>query len=523
MTISLSSAYQAHLDTESPTLGHLLKITRRDNAVYAFTSGGEDVTISGVTYSAAQGLAISSIATSAGLNVDNMELSTIDDGTLFTRASVLGGLWQSADFVLYRYNWATPSDGVEPLLAGTIGSVGLRAGVVVAELRGLQQYLQQAVGNVTTRTCRARFADFPSPATNNRCRLVAAAWTDSPLTVTAVTDRRTFSAGSIGGGATDANYAARGLILHCNGADTSTTVTDNSAAARTATVYGSAQISTAESVFGGASLLFTGGSDRVTFADDSAWHFGSGEFAVELRFRATSNSATAHLIGQWGDSAGQCSWHVLLLSGGRLAFEVSTSGVYESGNSHISSGGLFSAGSWNRLVFKRVVNVFSLELNGTSVLSVTANITLFNSSQPLELGQAASTSLLQPYFGYIDEVRTTKGLVDLQNPASPFADAAPGTTRPDDFYGDGIATWLTGANAGMSAKVRTYAASGTVFVLSTPMVSAIQVGDTLSAIAGCRHRLDQDCKTKFNNVLNFQGEPHLPGIDKLTALQDVSV
>ncbi len=51
----------------------------------------------------------------------------------------------------------------------------------------------------------------------------------------------------------------------------------------------------------------------------------------------------------------------------------------------------------------------------------------------------------------------------------------------------------------------------------------IQVGDTFDVIAGCRKRLTEDCKVKFNNVLNFQGEPHLPGIDRLTAMADVSV
>lgn len=289
MSTTLPAAYQAHLNGENTTIGYILKLTRADAAVFGFTSAGEDVTIGAVIYSATQGLTISSLASSSGLAVDNLELSTIDDGTLFTRAQILGGVWQNAAFVLSRYNWANSSDGIEPLMAGTIGQVGLREGMVVAELRGLQQYLQQTVGNVTTRTCRARFADFPTPNGSNRCRLTAATFTRAGNVVSTVTS----------------------------------------------------------------ALVFT------------------------------------------------------------------------------------SSGLWT---------------------------------------------------------------------AVPTA----------DYYGEGFLTWTSGANIGMSVKVRTYVASG-VITLSAPAISTVVVGNTFTVIAGCRKRLTEDCKTKFSNVLNFQGEPHLPGVDKLTA------
>ena len=48
------------------------------------------------------------------------------------------------------------------------------------------------------------------------------------------------------------------------------------------------------------------------------------------------------------------------------------------------------------------------------------------------------------------------------------------------------------------------------------MPAAVQVGDTFSIVAGCRKRLE-DCRDKFDNVLNFRGEPHRPGVDALTA------
>lgn len=286
---SIPDALEAHYDTGSTTLAYALRITRTDEEVFGFTSADTSETIDDVLYDASQGLDVSSIATTAGLGVDNLELSTLDDGTLFDRAEVLGNVWQNADFLIFRYNWATPANGVEYLMAGTIGQVRLLRGSIVLELRGLQQYLQQPVGAVTSKTCRARFADFPTQAGNARCGLSAAAWTDG-LRVTSVSSRRLFSA-------------------------------------------------------------------------------------------------------------------------------------------------------------------------------------------------AVST----------------------------------GVSRADAWFDEGVLTWQTGANAGLQARIKSYGHSPAEFELYRDMPHAIAVGDYLRALAGCRKRLSEDCLTRFNNVLNFQGEPHMPGIDEVTS------
>jgi uncharacterized phage protein (TIGR02218 family) len=44
-----------------------------------------------------------------------------------------------------------------------------------------------------------------------------------------------------------------------------------------------------------------------------------------------------------------------------------------------------------------------------------------------------------------------------------------------------------------------------------------QVGDTFTLTAGCDHRKDT-CKNKFNNLVNFRGEPFVPGQDILNDL-----
>lgn len=195
------------------TPAYALRVTRTDGQVFGFTSARRSVDISSVTYDANQGLDASAIAASAGLDTDNLELTTLDDGTLFTHADVVGGVWQGAAFLIFRYNWAAPADGTEPVMGGTFGNVSLKQGAVVVELRGLQQYLQQPVGNVTSKTCRARFADYPRPNGNNRCGLDVAAHTTA-VTVGTVTSRRQFT---ITGATIADDVLAEGLAVFTGG------------------------------------------------------------------------------------------------------------------------------------------------------------------------------------------------------------------------------------------------------------------------------------------------------------------
>lgn len=202
-------ALASHMAQGSTTLANLLKVTRRDGEVYAFTSSASDLLIDGVHYRSGPGLDISGIVAAAGLAVDNLELTTLDDGTTFTREDVLTGKWRNAAFTIGRCNFRSVSDGVEIRMAGTIGNVALREGHVVAELRGLQQILQQPIGAVTSKTCRARLGD-------DLCTVNLASWTHS-ATVTSVTNNQQFTAS----GLTQADdYFGEGILTWTSGPST---------------------------------------------------------------------------------------------------------------------------------------------------------------------------------------------------------------------------------------------------------------------------------------------------------------
>jgi uncharacterized phage protein (TIGR02218 family) len=101
-----------------------------------------------------------------------------------------------------------------------------------------------------------------------------------------------------------------------------------------------------------------------------------------------------------------------------------------------------------------------------------------------------------------------------------------GAVFADDWFGEGEVEGLTGNNAGVRAKVKSFHRGSPPtyeFTLLFPLAATVQVGDTFSATAGCRKRLAEDCLGKFNNVLNFGGEPHRQGLNELTQAPGPSV
>jgi len=91
---------------------------------------------------------------------------------------------------------------------------------------------------------------------------------------------------------------------------------------------------------------------------------------------------------------------------------------------------------------------------------------------------------------------------------------------PDDFYGEGIAYAIDGANALYARKIKSFSAGVVTLAMEFPFVVA--PGDSFILEAGCRKRLMEDCKAKFDNVRRFRGEAHMGGIDILTADPAVS-
>ena len=105
---------------------------------------------------------------------------------------------------------------------------------------------------------------------------------------------------------------------------------------------------------------------------------------------------------------------------------------------------------------------------------------------------------------------TFTGSVTAVEGAHAFTDSA--RTQVSGYFTYGIVTFTAGANNGLAMEVRDY--SNKRFGLFLPMPRTIAVGDTYQVIAGCDKRIDT-CRSRFNNAVNFRGEPHVPGTDKI--------
>ena len=107
---------------------------------------------------------------------------------------------------------------------------------------------------------------------------------------------------------------------------------------------------------------------------------------------------------------------------------------------------------------------------------------------------------------------TVSGTIDSHASQYSVYDAA--RTEAADWFGEGIFTFTSGPNAGISQKVKSFTAG--TFVFWNQFVHTIGL-DSYTVSAGCRLRFQEDCISKFSNGINFGGEPNKANPDLLSA------
>lgn len=95
---------------------------------------------------------------------------------------------------------------------------------------------------------------------------------------------------------------------------------------------------------------------------------------------------------------------------------------------------------------------------------------------------------------------------------------APVASFDPAWFVGGQVVWISGANAGLSARVRTDQGDGSARIagLWTSPQAPIAVGDEFRIETGCDKRL-ATCRARFDNAVNFRGFPHIPGDDWVMA------
>lgn len=220
-----------------------------------------------------------------------------------------------------------------------------------------------------------------------------------------------------GGGSSDPNFSNVALLLHMEGANGSTTFTDNSPRPKDVTPFGNAQISTAQSQFGGASASFDGSGDYLQVATGTDFEFGTGDFTIEFWLRLNNASAQQNIYESRVST--EASRPVIGFNAGTLRY-------LNGGTIDRITSGTLVANTWYHVAVARFGTNTRMFVNGTQAGATFTDTTNYGvgAGRPL-IGSFAGTAAFLN--GFIDELRVTKGVArytaNFTPPTAPFPDA----------------------------------------------------------------------------------------------------
>lgn len=203
---TLSAALSAHYASGATTLATLWMVTRRDAQVFGFTDHDQAINFDGQTYEPSSAYDASAIATSAELNVDNLEITGLLDSAGIAADDLEAGVWDGATIKVCEVNWADLTMGANILRVGELGEVQRKGPIFVAEMRGLLASLLNNIGRIVTDTCDADLGDA-------RCGVDLGALTVAG-TVTDVASQQAFTASAL---AHVADYFTYGRVAFTSG------------------------------------------------------------------------------------------------------------------------------------------------------------------------------------------------------------------------------------------------------------------------------------------------------------------
>jgi len=211
------------------------------------------------------------------------------------------------------------------------------------------------------------------------------------------------------------------LLLHGDGTNGSTVIRDSSSRMNTVTAVGDAQISTAQSKFGGASIAFDGTGDLLRVASNPELQLGTGDFTLELWAYLTARSDFGSVFDF--RTANMTQVNVLLTflgttGGGTNA----TLKLFVNGSVRIL-GPDIPLNQWVHIALCRGSGNTRLFLDGVQGGPTYVDTNNYVSSLLRVYGNILEANFLP---GYADEVRITKGVArytaDFTPPAAPFPD-----------------------------------------------------------------------------------------------------
>jgi hypothetical protein len=224
----------------------------------------------------------------------------------------------------------------------------------------------------------------------------------------------------------DPQFTSVSLLLHGDGTNGSTTITDSSPTPKTLTAAGTAQISTTQKKFGSASISIPGSGSSVTSPTNEDFNLRSGDFTLETWVYVSSYPSNYVVIASYAQSTvsntTNYSWSFGLRNNGTPYFDSSDNATafvqILNGTASVLNE------TWSHIAVTRSGDTFRAFANGTLAATATKSGAMFlPSSSILRLGAIGS---LLPFNGYIDDFRITKGVArytaNFTPPTAPFPD-----------------------------------------------------------------------------------------------------
>jgi uncharacterized phage protein (TIGR02218 family) len=154
---TLVPGLQAHLDSGATTLAQCWKLVTATQTL-GFTDHDRPLAFDGLTYEAHAGFTGTEIASSLGLHVDNLEVSSALSSSRLSEARLRAGEYDNAAVEIWLVNW---QDTAQRLLLrkGHLGEVSHGDVGFTAEVRGLAHLLNQPKGRLFQHRCDAVAGD----------------------------------------------------------------------------------------------------------------------------------------------------------------------------------------------------------------------------------------------------------------------------------------------------------------------------------------------------------------------------